>query len=284
MKMALGMKMDLREGIKMDFKATIAVLFLFLTSNAAAVTISFACITDNDPSGASCAITESQMTLDVESRGDKQMLFTFSNTGTIDSFIADVYFMYEGLDFLAFDSILNPDSDVSFRKGARPSHLPGYSRIATSFSAGSDSGGRKGRRGGKNQSSVLSSPAGFDLVGLQGNKGGKNKGKGNNKGGKNKGKGNNKGGKWDRNQNGINQGESLGILFYLDDATYDDVLAAMLSGDLAIGIHAQGLREGNEFSESLIANPPAVVPLPAAAWLFGSGLCVLFGLLKRSTS
>jgi hypothetical protein len=272
----------------MDLKTKIAILLLFLTTKAGAVAINFGCLTDNDTSGLSCAIAESQMGLEIESMDGGQVLFTFSNTGTIDSFIADVYFMYEGLDFLVFDSILSPDSGVSFSEGARPSHLPGYSRIATSFSAGSDSGGR--RRGGKNQSSFFSSPAGFDLVGLQANKGGKNKGKGNNKGGKNKGSasgfstapdlGGRKGG---RNQNGINQGESLGVLFDLEDATYDDVLAAMLSSDLVIGIHAQGLGERNKYSEGLImSSPPAVVPLPAAVWLFGSGLLVLFGLLKRS--
>lgn len=86
-----------------------------------------------------------------------------------------------------------------------------------------------------------------------------------------------------RGHNGINQGESLGILFDLVGATYDDVYAALLSGDLVIGIHAQGLGENNEYSESLVAMPPMVVPVPAAAWLFSFGLLTLVGWIKRSS-
>jgi len=215
----------------MELKIIMTSLLLFLATNAGAITLGFDCITENDPSGSSCYIAESQMSLDVDPRGDDQILFTFSNTGTIDSFIADVYFMYEGLDFLIFNSILNPDSGVSFSEGSRPSHLPGYNNTVAGFSAGSDSGGRYGSRGG-------------------------------------------------RNRNGINEGESLGFLFDLEGATYDDVFVALLGGDLVIGVHAQGL---GEFSESLITTPPAVVPLPATVWMFSSGLLLLFGLLRRSS-
>ena len=53
-----------------------------------------------------------------------------------------------------------------------------------------------------------------------------------------------------------------------------------LLGDLVIGLHVQGLGRHNDFSESLINNP-TVVPVPAAVWLFGSGLLALAGLVRR---
>jgi hypothetical protein len=235
----------------MNITTRVAILFLVLATNAGAATINFGCITNNDPSGSSCAIAESQMTLDMEASGVGQVLFTFSNTGAFDSSIADVYF-YDNLGLLAFNSILNPETGVRFGEGAQPSHLPGYN-VTPNFSAGADSGGRRhGRRWGSHR------------------RGGRGNGS------------SQQGGIY---QNGINPGESLGILFDLNAATYDDAFAALISGDLAIGIHAQGLGYRNEFSESLIsAIPPAVVPVPAAAWLFGSGLLVLFsGLRKRSS-
>jgi hypothetical protein len=58
------------------------------------------------------------------------------------------------------------------------------------------------------------------------------------------------------------------------------VFSALESGDLVIGLHVQGLGAGNEFSESLI-NRTAVIPVPAAVWLFGSGLLFMAGFLRR---
>lgn len=76
---------------------------------------------------------------------------------------------------------------------------------------------------------------------------------------------------------GVNPGESLGILFDLqDEQTFNNVIAELASGELRIGIHVQGFDSGG--SESFINNP---VPLPAAVWLLGSALLALIGLRRR---
>lgn len=193
---------------------------LLLVSNANAITFNFSCITDNDPSNTACRIAESQMTLDVGFL-DGQALFTFSNTGSSDAFIADIYFMYDAIDYLSFDSILN-ESGVSFSEGARPRHLPAYHGLPR-FSVDAD---RKG-----------SGKSGIDLD------------------------------------------ESLSILFDLNGAVFGDVLNAMNTGELIVGLHVQGIGLNNQYSESLINT--SAVPVPGAIWLFGSGLLTLAGLIKR---
>lgn len=208
--------------MRINLKYIAAGFSLLLISNVGATTINFSCITSNDATGDACAIAESQLILDVESL-DGQALFTFSNTGSSDAFIADIYFMYESIDFLQFDSIEN-GAGVSFSEGARPKHLPAYHGLPD-FSADADKNGSA--------------------------------------------------------KSGIDPGESLGILFDLNDAEYDDVLNAMTSGELIIGFHVQGVGLGNEFSESL--TNVSAVPAPAAVWLFGSGLLLLVGIIRHRT-
>ncbi len=68
----------------------------------------------------------------------------------------------------------------------------------------------------------------------------------------------------------------LTITFSLiNGKTFADTIAAMGS-DLRIGIHVTAYASGG--SESLIAPP---VPVPAAAWLFASGLTLLGWLRRR---
>jgi hypothetical protein len=80
--------------------------------------------------------------------------------------------------------------------------------------------------------------------------------------------------------NGVNPGESLGIIFDLAGImTFADVLSEIADGTIRMGIHVQGFDSGG--SESFVNNPPNPVPIPAAVWLFGSALIGLIGISRR---
>ena len=71
---------------------------------------------------------------------------------------------------------------------------------------------------------------------------------------------------------------TLGILFdLLPGIDFNTVIGAMNSGDLVVGIHAKALDGINDISESLVT----VVPVPAAVWLFASGLIGLVGVARK---
>ena len=75
--------------------------------------------------------------------------------------------------------------------------------------------------------------------------------------------------------NGVNPGESLGILFDLKTAqTFADVLAELSDGRLRIGIHVQGFESGG--SESFVNS----VPDASIMLLLGPSL-ILLGLFSR---
>jgi hypothetical protein len=81
--------------------------------------------------------------------------------------------------------------------------------------------------------------------------------------------------------NGIDPGESLGIIMNLKQGvTYDDTLAALDSGlDLRVGTHVQGFATGN--SETFVNNGRTpTIPAPSAIILASMGIgCV--GYLRR---
>ena len=71
--------------------------------------------------------------------------------------------------------------------------------------------------------------------------------------------------------NGVNPGESVGILFNLiDGQSYDDVLSNLSNEDLRIGIHVQGFADDG--SESLVNNDVVPEPSTILIWSILGGL------------
>lgn len=92
--------------------------------------------------------------------------------------------------------------------------------------------------------------------------------------------------------NGVNPGESLGVVFTLQGGQgYTDVINALalaqtdptndLVGGLRIGIHVQGFDGGG--SESFVNNGHTMIPLPATLLLLGCGLIGLGAVTRRRT-
>ena len=86
--------------------------------------------------------------------------------------------------------------------------------------------------------------------------------------------------------NGVNPGESLGILFNLQGGgTFADVLSELGDSSLRIGIHVQGFASGG--SEAFVNDGPTngngttPVPEPATMLLLGSGLIGLAGYGRK---
>jgi hypothetical protein len=76
--------------------------------------------------------------------------------------------------------------------------------------------------------------------------------------------------------NGINPGEWL-LILATAFTDFNSIIAALISGDLRIGLHVQALSDGA--SETYITNPTPI-PLPAGLLLFLSGLAGV-GFLGR---
>ncbi len=66
-------------------------------------------------------------------------------------------------------------------------------------------------------------------------------------------------------------------------SSFDAVIAAINSGDFRIGLSVQSIRgRGADRYELAINDAPSQVPLPAAAWLFGSALLGFAGFKRKS--
>jgi hypothetical protein len=80
-----------------------------------------------------------------------------------------------------------------------------------------------------------------------------------------------------RPANGVNPGETVGILF---DGDFNSAIDALNSGDLRIGLHVQSFAAG--VSESFVNSPPIALPLPGTLVLFGTGsLVAVIAALRR---
>ena len=80
----------------------------------------------------------------------------------------------------------------------------------------------------------------------------------------------------DGGENGVDMGEYLILTALLNPNVNIDSL--LQSGELRIGLHVQGFATGG--SDSYV-NTPNAVPLPAAAWLFGSALLGFVGFRRK---
>ena len=80
--------------------------------------------------------------------------------------------------------------------------------------------------------------------------------------------------------NGISVGESLVLTALLSSPA--DINALLQSGGLRVGLHMQGYATGGSDSYVTTPNGPSEVPLPAAAWLFGSALIGFAGFKRKS--
>lgn len=76
-----------------------------------------------------------QLSVEVTDPGNDQVLFTFKNTGSHDSFIADIYFDDGAL--LGISNIIN-SSDVLFLDPASPANVPGGNNVNPDFVASGD--------------------------------------------------------------------------------------------------------------------------------------------------
>lgn len=110
-----------------------------LAQPASAVQYTFECITFN--SASNCSDGEAQLFMDVtENAGDATKVdFLFTNVGSEDMSITDIYFDDMAGLFTDAAMVFTASSGVSFSEGARPRDLPGGNTIGFSADRAADS-------------------------------------------------------------------------------------------------------------------------------------------------
>jgi hypothetical protein len=221
----------------------LALGFIFSAPVSASIVGSagFECITQNHPECDLLGGSDGQLQVDIIDDAGS-VTFMFINEVGYDSSITDIYFD-DSTNVLDESSVIIMTSDgVSFSEPATPGHPPGIPSFTSSYSADSDS--------------PVSS-------------------------------------------NGVDDsGEWVSFTFSLNTGYFiDDVLNALACGypdctepgDLKVALHVQSEDFGSAYDKSdsflLIPSdprlPPNAVPIPAAVWLFGSGLIAMVGVARR---
>jgi hypothetical protein len=205
----------------------------------------FECITQNHQECDLLGGLDGQLRVDIidpDDEADDIVTFMFFNDVGYDSSITDIYFD-DSTDILDESSVTIMTSDgVSFSEPATPARPPGIPSFTSSYSADSDS--------------PVSS-------------------------------------------NGVDDsGEWVSFTFSLNnDYNINDLLNALACGypdctepgDLKVALHVQSEDFGSAYDKSdsflLIPSdprlPPNAIPVPAAVWLFGSGLIGMVGVARR---
>ena len=86
--------------------------------------------------------------------------------------------------------------------------------------------------------------------------------------------------------NGVNAiGEYVTFLAILGSGfSYDDALAEILNGSVRLGMHVQAIAGAGANDSDSYATNVSTVPVPAAAWLFGTALFGFFATSRRKNN
>lgn len=115
----------------------VAAAFVLAAGRAEALTIGFTCVPGAP--AASCASGEAQLRAELSAGPSAgEVRFDFTNLGTADASITDIYF--DAADWLVF-AFSSDGPGVDFEPGARPRNLPGGGMLTPAFetSFGADS-------------------------------------------------------------------------------------------------------------------------------------------------